>query len=349
MTQFDMTLQWPSGLSQIGRLLQAGWQTAGKLDPWFSLSFFMAASFLMIWRLGALERKGLEGTVLGTLIMPYASGFSNLIFAFIMGRSGGNGTLVLENCLVNNVTNLTLLIGLPALIWGLNIFPEKSRDRFSAGPFKTHRLNRLSLLLTLLAAFFFTGALWALSRDNSLDFGDGLVLAGLFVFWQIFHVFDVLKHNIQHGRSLRWSIIGDVLLVLIGGYAVYTAIGQLVDWIPKTGSGLLVFANLGWLSGLLMVIPNALLAIYYAHARRADIVYSSQIGDGHICIPMCIGLFALFARVDVSPAFNLSILTILAVCSVHFIFLSIWGRLPRFMGLLCTAAYGYFIYKGLIQ
>jgi len=344
-----MTIQWPSGLNQIGRLLQAGWQAAGKLDPWFSLAFFMAASFLMIWRLGALERKGLEGTVLGTLIMPYASGFSNLIFAFIMGRSGGNGTLVLENCLVNNVTNLTLLIGLPALIWGLNIFPEKSSDRFSAGPFKTHRLNRLSLLLTLLAAFFFTGALWALSRDNSLDFGDGLVLAGLFVFWQIFHVFDVLKHNIQHGRSLHWSIIGDILLVLMGGYAVYIAIEQLVAWIPKTGSGLLVFANLGWLSGLLMVIPNALLAFYYAHARRADIVYSSQIGDGHICIPMCIGLFALFARVDVSPAFNLSILTILAVCGVHFIFLSIWGRLPRFMGLLCTAAYGYFIYKGLIQ
>ena len=349
MAQFNITLQWPSSLSGIGHLLQAGWQAAGNLDPWFSLSFFMAASFLMIWRLGALERKGLEGTVLGTLIMPYASGFSNLIFAFIMGRSGGNGTLVLENCLVNNVTNLTLLIGLPALIWGLNIFPDKGSDRYSAGPFKTHRLNRLSLLLTLLAAFFFTGALWALSRDDSLDYGDGMVLAGLFVFWQIFHVFDVLKHNIQHGRSFHWSIFGDIVLVLIGGYAVFIAIDQLVAWIPKTGSGLLVFDNLGWLSGLLMVIPNALLAIYYAHARRADIVYSSQIGDGHICIPMCIGLFALFARVEVPAAFNLSMLTILAVCGVHFLFLSIWGRLPRFMGLLCTCSYGYFIYKGLIQ
>jgi len=349
MSFFDIKIQWPSDLSEIGRRFQAVWHAVENLDPWFSLFLFLAASFLMIWRLGALERKGLEGTVLGTLIMPYASGFSNLIFAFIMGRSGGSGTLVLENCLVNNVTNLTLLIGLPALIWGLNIFPDKSGDRFSAGPHKVHRLNRLSLLLTLLAAFFFTGALWALSRDNSLDFGDGLVLAGLFVFWQFFHVFDVLKHNIQRGRSLHWSMIGDIVLVLIGGYAVYIAIEQLVAWIPKTGPGLLVFDNLGWLSGLLMVIPNALLAIYYAHARRADIVYSSQIGDGHICIPMCIGLFALFTSLKVPPAFNLGVLTILAVCCIHFIFLSIWGRLPRLMGLLCTGAYGYFVYKGLIQ
>ena len=349
MTVFDIDIQWPSGLSEIGRQFQAGWQATGNLDPWFSLSLFMAASFLMIWRLGALERKGLEGTVLGTLIMPYASGFSNLIFAFIMGRSGGSGTLVIENCMVNNVTNLTLLIGLPALIWGLDIFPGKSADRFSAGPYKTHRLNRLSLLLTLMAAFFFTGALWALSRDQALDFSDGLVLAGLFVFWQVFHVFDVLKHNIQRGRSFHWSIIFDILLVLIGGYVVYGAIEQLVAWIPKTGPGLLVFDNLGWLSGILMVIPNALLAFYYARSRRADIVYSSQIGDGHICIPMCIGLFALFKRIEVPPDLTLGVVTIFCACLVHFAFLCIWGRLPRVVGLLCTGAYAYFIFKGFIQ
>ena len=349
MTPFNVINSLPGGINEFHQRILAAWHTMGAWDPWFSVCLFLGASFLMVWRLGVLERKGLEGTVLGTLIMPYASGFSNLIFAYIMGRSGGNGNLVLENCLVNNVTNLTLLIGLPALIWGLDIFPEKRADRISSGPYKTHRLNHLSLLLTLLAAIFFTGALWALSRDKVLDFSDGLVLVGMFVFWQIFHVFDVLKHNIQRGHSLHWSIAVDILLVLAGGYTVYSAIDRLVQWIPKTGSGLLVFHNLGWLSGLLMVIPNALPAFYYAHARRADIVYSSQIGDGHICIPMCIGLFALFSQVTVPASFNLGILMILGVSSVHFAFLSIWGRLPRAVGFLCTAAYGYFLYKGLIQ
>jgi cation:H+ antiporter len=349
MYSFSMLSHWEAGLATVGRRVQVVWHTVGSLDPWFSLTLFLAASFLMIWRLGALERKGLEGTVLGTLVMPYASGFSNLIFAYILGRSGGSGTIVLENCIVNNVTNLTLLIGLPALIWGLNIFPSKSSGRFSAGPYKTHRLNHLSLLLTLLAAGFFTGVLWALSRDKVLDFSDGLVLAGIFVFWQIFHVFDVLKHNIQRGRSLHWSMAGDVLFVVLGGYVVFSAVDRLVAWIPKAGTGFFVFANLGWLSGILMVIPNALLAFYYGQRRRADIVYSSQIGDGHICIPMCIGLFALFQQIVVPPSIQLGIMIILAVSCVHFVFVSIWGRLPRFMGLLCTGAYGYFIYKGLIQ
>lgn len=334
--------------SAIWSRLTALWAYCASLEPWFSLLLFLAASFLMIWRLGVLERKGLEGTVLGTLIMPYASGFSNLMFAFVLGRSGGNGKLVLENCLVNNATNLTLLIGLPALIWSLNIFPEKARDKGYPVPKRHHRLNYLSLLLTMVAAIFFTGAMWALSRDGNLDFGDGLVLVGVFLFWQIFHIFDVLKQNVHRGRTLRWSMLADILFVVIGGFGVYQAIERLVAWIPKTGSGFIVFDNLGWLSGFLMVLPNALLALYYARAKRADIVYSSQVGDGHICIPMCVGLFALFKVIPMPGTFELGIVLILATALVHFIFIALLGRLPRFMGLVFTAAYGYFLYKGLL-
>lgn len=318
------------------------------LDPWFSLTLFIGASFLMIWRLSALERKGLEGTVLGTVIMPYASGFSNLMFALILGRSQGDGTLVLENCLVNNVTNLTLLIGLPALLWSLAVFPEKERPGIGRVTFRSHRLNQLSLLLTLVAALFFTGVLWALGRDGVLDFGDGIVLVAVFVFWQLFQVFDVLKQNVYHGRSLQWSMVWDGILVVVGGVGVFQAIERLVDWIPKAGPGLLVLGNIGWLSGLLMVLPNALLAIFYAWGKRADIVYSSQVGDGHICIPMCIGLFALFGQIRIPDYFNLGIIIIAAACVLHFLFLLVWGRLPRLMGLILAAAYGFFLYKGIL-
>lgn len=329
--------------------LQGAWHWFQRFEPWFSLTLFLVGSFVMIWRLGALERKGLEGTVLGTLIMPYASGFANLMFAYVMGTSGENGVLVLENCLVNNVTNLTLLIGLPALFWSLSIFPEKWADRFAAGPLKVHRLNHLSLLLTLVAVIFFTGALWALGKDGILDLGDGLVLVGLFLFWQIFHIFDILKHNVHRGRSLPWSIAIDIVLVIAGGLGIYKSIEWLVDWIPRSETGLIVFHNLGWLSGLLMVIPNAFLALYYARAHRADIVYSSQVGDGHICIPMCIGMYALFAQVQIPAYMNLGVLVILAAGVLHFLFVAFKGGLPRFMGWIFAAGYAVFIYRGFLQ
>lgn len=343
------SFQWPETFASVWKNAVGLWSRLNALDPWFSLLLFIGASFVMIWRLGAMERKGLEGTVLGTLVMPYASGFSNLIFAFVLGRSGGDGKLVVENCLVNNVTNMTLLIGLPALIWGLDIFPGKRRKGDVASSLKSHRLNHLSLLLTLVAVLFFTGALWALSRDGNINFGDGLVLVGIFFFWQVFHVFDVLKHNIHRGKTLHWSLIGDALAVVIGGLCVYGAVEGLVAWIPRTGPGFFVFDNLGWLSGFLMVLPNAFLAMYYAFAKRADIVYSSQVGDGHICIPMCIGLFALFSPVSVPYYMNLGIAFILGAAVVHFILMAVWGKIPRTVGLLLTASYAAFLYKGLIQ
>src|SRR4051794_23838011 len=148
----------------------------------------------MIWRLESLGASGIEGTVLGTLVMPYCSGLGNLIFAYVLGKSGGDSREVMTNCLVNNVTNLTLLIGLPAAIWGMSLASKKKASAKKGKPAADpQRVNRLSLLLTLTAAAFFTGVMWALGRDGKIDFGDGLVLIGVFVFWQIIHVFEVLK------------------------------------------------------------------------------------------------------------------------------------------------------------
>ena len=319
--------------------------------PWTWLGFFLVASTLMIWRLGALERRGFEGTVLGTLIMPYCSGLSNILFAFVMGRTGGStgGGLVLENCLVNNVTNATLLLGLPALIWSLDVLPAGKPKKGSGVKQRARRLGRLSLMLTLVAMLFFTGVLWALARDGRIDFSDGLVLVGVFLFWQVFHVFEVAKDNLRQNRAMPGSIFADLAIIFACGYGVYLSIDQLVAWIPRGGSGLLVFENLGWLSGLLMVLPNALLALYYAAIRRPDVVYSSQIGDGHICIPLCVGLFALFHPIPMVPYFFSAITILLAVGVVHFLFLAAGGRLPRWMGAVLVGAYGVFLYVGIIS
>jgi cation:H+ antiporter len=335
----DLTLNW---------LVDLHAALAGY-EPWFSLIVFFAASAVMIWRLGILESRGFEGTVLGTLIMPYCTGLSNLIFAWVMGRSGQNGSLVLENCLVNNVTNMTLLIGLPALIWGLEVLPAGKKGKTKSRKNSKSRIDHLSLLLTLIAALFFTGAVWALARDKRLDFGDGLVLVGLFLFWQLFHVFDVLKNNVRKGRSMSRLIFVDLVIIIACGYGVFTSIENLVAWIPRTGSGFFNYSRLGWLSGLLMVIPNAMLALYYAYRKRPAVVLSSQVGDGHICIPMCIGLFALFSPIGIVPYFQTGVFLILGACLVQLLFLGVLGRLPRGVGALMVGAYFVFLYKGLIS
>ena len=324
--------------------------STGALAPWLFTALFLAGSLLTVWRLEAMASSGFEGTVLGTLIMPYCTGMGNLIFAFVLGQQGGSGADVVTNCLVNNVTNMTLLIGLPVVLWGGNILPS-TVDRLGQPKKKTQtgaqQLNRLSLLLTLVAVLFFTGAAWVVGRKGRFNFDDGLMLVGLFFFWQCFHVYEVLKTNVQKNRSFSWLLVVDVALLGIGAYAVYVSTDWLVGWVSHIHTGFVSAKNLGWLSGWLTVLPNGLLAFYYGWKRQPEVVYTSQVGDGHICIPFCLGIFALYKSFTVPASFNLGVEILIGATLVHFFFVGVFGRLPRFVGLALVAAYGFYVYNGL--
>jgi cation:H+ antiporter len=319
----------------------------GVWAPWWFLGLFVLASTIMIWRLEVMNEGGVEGTVLGTLVMPYCSGIGNLIFAFVIGSSKTKGSEVVTNALVNNVTNLTLLIGVPTMLWGMNVMPvSKSKKKKKANQ-QAHQINRLSLLLTLTAVLFFTGATWALGRDGQIDFAEGLVLVGLFLFWQCFHVFDVLKSNVRQNKSFGWMFPLDLLLLGIGAYGIYLSTDWLVKWSQTQGG--FVGQHLGWLSGWLMVLPNALLAVYYSWRGNPEVVYSSQVGDGHICIPLCLGVTALYQPVQTPAFFQAGMFILLGVALLHFGLIAAFGRLPRFMGWVLTGAYGLFLYRGLLR
>ncbi len=323
--------------------------------PWILALLFLDASLLMIWRLEHMTRSGVEGTVLGTLVMPYCSGIGNLIFVFVVAQQKLPGAEVVANSLVNNVTNMTLLIGLPTVIWGMSVGPSgkgrsgRARGRRPKADLEAHRLNRLSMLLTLTAVLFFTGAVWALARDGRLDFGDGLVLVGLFLFWQCFHVFEVLKSNVREGKSLQWNLALDFGLLLVGGYLVYLSVLGLVRWLAGVHTGFISVRYLGWLSGWLMVLPNAVLALYYGWQRKPEVIYTSQVGDGHICIPLCVGLSALLNPVQLPRFFSMGIALLGGAVVLHFVFVALWGRLPRVVGWILVALYGLFLYAGLLD
>ena len=327
----------------------------GFASVWTYLALFLGASLLMIWRLEALLDHGLEGTALGTLVMPYCSGLGNLLFVAIIAGRHGPTQEVLTNCLVNNVTNLTLVLGLPALFWGLSLRAESKLKKRGAKKKKgeataetEQKINRLSLLLTLAAAVFFSGVTWALGADGRLDATDGLVLIALFLFWQSFQVFDVLKHNVRQRRSFGPLFYLDIFIILIAAYGLYVSTDWLVTWLSAQKGGFVSAANLGWLSGWLMVAPNALLAFYYAAKRRADIAYASQVGDGHICIPLCVGLSALVQPLPVPKFFETGLAILIGAAVLHISCVLIAGGLPRWMGWPLLAAYAWFVGIGLL-
>lgn len=315
----------------------------GTFAPYVCIALFMLASFLVVWRLEVLSGQGVEGTVLGTIFMPYCSGMGNIVFAVVLALNQGDGNDVLVNCLFNNVTNLTLLIGLPVLIWSMAGIPRKK----SQAALREHKMGRLSLALNLVAAMFFALFVWLLAADGELERMDGFVLLTLFVFWQCFHIYDVKKTNLLKKKSYPKTLPIEMVLLLVGAFVVFVSTDWLVLWFQTLDSTVVPPRLLGWASGLLMVLPNALLAFYYGSKDRMDVVYTSQSGDAHICIPLCIGIFAAFHAIKATDFLQQALLILMGLCGVHLLFVVLLGRLPRLFAALFLAAFGWFLWMGL--
>lgn len=315
----------------------------GAFAPITCMLLFLLASLLVVWRLEVLAGQGVEGTVLGTIFMPFCSGMGNIVFALVMARSQGRGEDVLINCLFNNITNLTLLIGLPVLIWSMARIPRKKTKAVVL----EHKMGRLSLSLNLVAALFFSVFLWLLAADGILSRMDGFVLLLLFVFWQCFHLYDVKKTNLLKKKTYPITLPLEVLVLLLGAAGVFISTDWLVQWFQSLESERVSPQILGWASGVLMVLPNALLAFYYGSKNRMDVVYTSQSGDAHICIPLCIGLFAVFNDIPTTGFLQQSLLILMGLCGVHLLFVVLLGKLPRLAAAGLLAAFGYFVWMGL--
>ncbi len=314
----------------------------GAFAPYACLGLFLLASLLVVWRLEVLAGQGVEGTVLGTIFMPFCSGMGNMAFALVLAMNNGDGNDVLVNCLFNNIVNLTLLIGAPVLIWSMASIPSKK----SQAAVREFRIGRLSLSLNLVAAFFFSLFTWLLAADGTLSRTDGFVLLALFVFWQCFHIYDVKKTNLLKKKVYPRTLVLEVGLLLLGAFLVFVSTSWLVQWFQSLESEAFPPRLLGWASGVLMVLPNALLAFYYAAKNRMDVVYTSQSGDAHICIPLCIGIFAAFRAIPSGEFLQRSLLILMGLCIAHLLFIALLGRLPRFFAVLFIMAFAAFVWLG---
>jgi cation:H+ antiporter len=170
----------------------------------------------------------------------------------------------------------------------------------------------------------------------------------LFLFWQCFHIFEVLKSNVRQGKSLDWTLPFDLALLGVGAYGIYVSTGWLVAWISNIPTGFISVKYLGWLSGWLMVLPNGLLAFYYGWRRQPETVYASQVGDAHVSIPLCLGIYTLYHPMTMPACFHGGMLILVGATLVHLFFVTFFGRLPRFVGWILVGAYGVFLYKGLL-
>ena len=129
---------------------------------------------------------------------------------------------------------------------------------------------------------------------------------------------EVLKQNVRQGKSVSgWMLPVDLALLAIGAYGIYVSTDWLVAWVSHVHTGFISAKYLGWLSGWLMVLPNAVLAFYYGWRKQPEVVYTSQVGDAHVSIPLCLGIYALYRPMAMPAFFHTGMVILLAATLLH--------------------------------
>jgi len=154
---------------------------------------------------------------------------------------------------------------------------------------------------------------------------------------------------VRQGKSaFGWMLPLDILLLAVGAYGIFVSTDWLVTWLQNRHVGFLSAKHLGWLTGWLMVLPNALLAFYYGWKGEPETVYTSQVGDCHVSIPFCLGIYCLYHTMVMPAFFQPGMFILLGATVLHILFVLIFGQLPKFFGWILLAAYGFFLWKGLL-
>ncbi len=59
----------------------------------------------------------------------------------------------------------------------------------------------------------------------------------MFLFWQAYHLFDLLRTIVEKRKSSFWLFVLDLVLLAIGSYAVYISTDWLASWVARRGEG----------------------------------------------------------------------------------------------------------------
>jgi cation:H+ antiporter len=120
-----------------------------------------------------------------------------------------------------------------------------------------------------------------------------------------------------------------------------------VEWFPNCPVTL-IREHPGSFSGWLMVLPNAVMAFYYGWRGQPETVYASQVGDCHVSIPLCLGVYTLFHTMTFPLFYNIGIWILLISTLMHIFFVITFGRLPRLFGVALFLAYVVFLLSGVL-
>lgn len=303
----------------------------------------MAGFVILVWSAdkfvsgaaSVAKHLGMPSLLIGILIVGFGTSAPEMVVSAIAAMED-NPALALGNALGSNIVNITLILGVTAIVAPISVKSKIVRKEIP-----------LLLLIVLLAGYILV--------DNALTFNEGIILIfGFFLLigWSIFAAIkgkgDALEAEmdnelIEHKMSLRagviWLIIGLFLLIASSRLLVWGAIGVATEFgVSDLIIGLTIVA-------LGTSLPELAASIIAATKGEHDIAIGNVVGSNMFNILAVIGVATLIAPMNnialevLQRDWLIMLILTIALLIMTYRFKKQDGKITRIKGMFLVVAY----------
>lgn len=225
------------------------------------------------------QLAGDADNILTKLLFPMCTALPNFVFAFSALKSPNTSYLVITSNVGNNVTNITLFVGLILFI-GLIKGETLNKDESIA--------LRKDFNFLFISTIIFFVSIW----DNKITRQEGIILTICF-FYSMAGVFKFQLKDIVLIVSILFRL---AFFFILAGFFIYIGSELIVNELEKMSKG----GNSGLyevlLPGFVLVLPSILpLLLTITKKNMQKIALSGIIGDSSFSIPLIIGIISCFS------------------------------------------------------
>ena len=314
-----------------------------------AIAFFAVVSglALLVWSAGRFvegsaftaRHFGMPPLLIGMVILGFGTSAPEMVVA-AFAASQGNPGIALGNAYGSNITNITLILGLTALISPLAVHSQVLRKELP-----------ILIAVTGLAAY----QIWdgEITRTDSLVL---LVVFGSLMVWTILQGLrkkpDVLGSEIEHELEKRSMPLGRAVFRLVIGLTLLIASSRILVWgAVEIAHG---FGVSDLIIGLTIVavgtsLPELASSVIAARKGEHDIALGNVIGSNLFNTLAVVGIAGMIHPLAVGPEMFDRDVLVMAVLTVALFFMGYGyrgpGRINRLEGAALLACYiGYIAY-----
>jgi len=298
----------------------------------FGLAILLAGGKFLVDGASALASKfGISAGLIGLTVVAFGTSAPELLVS-VNAAIKGNSDIAMGNVIGSNISNISLVLGISALIYPIHIIRS---------------MLKLDYLATLLSAILF----YVLSLNGLISRTEGIFLFVLLIAfnWYFFRKLSKVEGEITEEEGMKHSPLWkSLILLVIGVFGLYYGSDLLVDNAVKISK---VFGVSERVIGVTVIavgtsLPELVTSVIAGIKKETDIAIGNILGSNIMNILAIIGITSMIKPIPVSDAFlGQDFFWMLGLTLVLYPILRSRLRISRMEGFFLIALYGTYLYS----